>query len=81
MKIAQLAAIKMTASDAPNGISSTGQRSMATVVESDIYFVVSSSITMIPVAISPTLQSITYMVERQTRKPLPPLNLNWIGYA
>ena len=46
---------------------------------SDIYFVVSSSTTIIPVTIRPTRQSVTQIVERLTRNPLPPLKPYQIG--
>ena len=81
MNTAQMAAIKMTGTDAPNGNSKIGQRSIAMVVEIDIYRVIKSNTIITTVAISPTRQLMTYLVDRQTRNPLPPLNLYWNGKA
>lgn len=44
-----------------------------------VLFVVSSSTTIIPVTIRPTRQSVTQIVERLTRNPLPPLKPYQIG--
>lgn len=78
-KITIAASIKITDTGALNSSRSNGLQSVAATVASDIYFVVSSSTTIIPVTIRPTRQSVTQIVERLTRNPLPPLKPYQIG--
>ena len=61
-------------------IRTIGQSSIAITVERDIYFVVKSRTHITAVAKRPTRQSGTQTVERQTRKPLPPLKRYHTGY-
>ena len=65
----------------PKSASMTGQQSIADTVDSDMYFVVRSSTTIISMVSSPTRQSMTKAVESPTRKPLPPLKPYQTGYA
>ena len=50
-------------------------------VAKDIYFKVKRTITNMAVAIIPALKSINQVAAKQTKKPLPPLNLYSAGYA
>ena len=64
----------LTASPPPNAATATAPATSADIVDNDIYFVSGSIITRTAVAIAPARQSMNQTVERQTRKPFPPLN-------
>ena len=74
MRITDAAQRMIEGIEPPNIQRNMGQVNIATVVESDIYSVISKSTTIVAVAISPTLQSRAHIADRQTRNPLPPLN-------